>query len=70
MLLLFLALFNKIGPAQTIDSLLANAIILALPIALIVEFKPAKPDIPATNISTFLFEASIIASVPHATEIS
>ena len=49
LLLLFLALFNKIGPAQTIDSLLARAIILALPIALIVEFKPAKPDIPATS---------------------
>ena len=52
------------------DSLLANAIILALPIALIVEFNPAKPDIPATNTSILLLDASIIASLPDAVEIS
>ena len=66
LLLLFLTLFNNIGPAQTIDSLLANAIHLAFPIALKVEFKPAKPEIAATKTSTYLFDASIIASLPEA----
>ena len=63
-------MFNKIGPAHTIDSLFARAIYLALPIALKVEFSPAKPDIAATKISTFLLEASIIALFPEATSIS